>query len=669
MLINKINLLQGTDSCRDFSAGNTLPLSARPFGMHHWTFQTSSSPSRFHPSHKKLWGIRLTHQPSPWVDDYGSLLITGSSGHIFDKIESQASAYHLSEAILHPHYLEANLLRYGIQIQMTPTNRGAMFVFTRQTSEPLQVRFAFDGNYSIHWERSSDLISGISHNHSGGVAGQFGLHFAAKFDHEPTDFIRTADGGVVIFPALVDRIELRVSGSFISQELAVLALERELSDRSFTELTKEAENSWVTLLERIRIIGENSDQEDTFYSCLYRTLLFPRFLDELNAEGQVIHYSPYTGKAEPGSLCTDNGFWDTFRTVYPLFALVYPDKLRLMLDGWLNTCRESGWTPKWASPGARDFMSGTYFDVVVADAVAKGIIDWNIEDAFKYLLKDATEPSPNSSFGRPGLEDYLKLGYVPCDKYPYSVSATLDYCYGDYCISTVARHLGKNREADSLEKRGMYYRNLFDPTVGFMRGRRSDGNWETPFREFGWGGSYIEGGPWQHTFHVPHDPSGLIQLFGSPQSLCAKLDAMLATPPRFDATHYGTEIHEMTEMTLTHFGQYAQSNQPVHGYLFLYALAGAPEKTNYWVPRICSELYSKNRLPGDEDNGEMSAWYVFASLGLFPHCPGKPEYVRSTPLVRSAEISVPGRQNTIRIGKPYFSDQNKNGITINHHNL
>jgi len=325
-------------------------------------------------------------------------------------------------------------------------------------------------------------------------------------------------------------------------------------------------------------------------------------------------------------------------TLYPLLALVYPDKLKQMLQGWLNACRETGWTPKWASPGPRTCMIGTHFDAVVADAVARGITDWEVAETYEYLRRDAMEVPPDPKFGRAGLVDYIRLGYVPADQFARATAMTLDYAYDDFCVAQVARFLGKTKDAEHLEARALNYSNVFDPSVGFMRGRNANGTWREPFDPFEWGGAFIEGGPWQHTFNVPHDPAGLASLFGGNAGLCRKLDEMLASPPHFSVGNYHYEIHEMTEMAMADFGQYAHSNQPVHHFLFLFSAAGQPQKTAHWVHRVANALYAPDFFPGDEDNGEMAAWYLFACLGLFPSCPGKSQLTKFPPLIPGAFI-------------------------------
>lgn len=665
--LSLVNPLQGTASVFDFSTGDTLPLAAMPWGMHHWTIQTVQNPWRFHPDHRKVQGIRLTHQPSPWMKDYGSLLVAPFSGHASGDLEQQSSSWKISEAEVRPDFLRLELLRYQLIIEMAPSNRGAIFEFHSRSSAGLRVRLAFDVGHEIVWQKGQKHFIGISRDHSGGVEGDFGLRFYGEFDVAPEEIIRLDDGAYWTFSPGAPRVTLRLAASFLSHEIAQGALRRELVGRDVRSLSAETAQTWNDLLGRFSITPENEDQERTFYSCLYRCLLFPRLLDEIDEDGNTVHFSPYDGNKHPGSLCADNGFWDTYRTVYPLLALAYPDKLQVILEGWLNACREGGWSPKWASPGYRDSMIGTHFDAVVADAIAKGVTNWNVEDAFTYLWKNASEPSTDGRFGRCGLDDYIHLGYVPADRIPYAVSRTLDFAYGDFCVAQVANHLGKGKESELLLLRSRNYRNIFDEKIGFMRPRLSDGTWVHPFCEFEWGGAYIEGGPWQHLFNVPHDPHGLARLLGGQSALCEKLDKMLATPPLFERGSYEYEIHEMTEMALAPFGQYAHSNQPVHNSLFFYSLFGHPEKTTHWVHRVARELYTPDSFPGDEDNGEMSAWYIFACLGIYPFCAGTPEYVRFESLLPSAKIFSPQSSDPISLSRQIFHPAR--GATIEHSRL
>jgi len=624
--LSMVNPLQGTASDMAFSTGNTLPLIARPFGLHHWSVQTARPPWLFHPSHDKVLGIRLTHQPSPWMQDYGSLLVIPFCGPAQENMEDHLAPYHLDVCL--PNHLRLTTTQDGITCEMSPSDRGALFLLESSRGHPLKLRLHFASRHTLQFSSGTTAFCGSSHDHHGGVPENFGLYFHGEFSEPPARFVPLKDGGYWTFGERVRRVEFRLAASFIDPATAIRSLRRELQSHSLPMLREEGASIWNRLLGHVPFEPKDGRHARTFYSCLYRCLLFPRQLEEPDENGLPVHYSPYDGLVHSGPLCTDNGFWDTHRTVYPLLAKFYPDVLLKILNGWLNACHQAGWAPKWASPGLRDCMVGTHFDAVVADAIAHGITGWDVESAFAYLWKNATEPSDSGCHGRKELTDYLRLGYVPADRHSHSVSSTLDYAYDDFCISQVAKYLGRTREAEILLPRTKNYRNIFDPSVGFMRERLSDGSWKTPFREFSWGGGYIEGGPWQYAFHVPHDPEGLAALFGGPGSLCRKLDAMLAIPPVFEVGSYGQEIHEMTEMARAGFGQYAHSNQPVHGFLFLYALMGEPEKTSYWVGKVADTLYSPDRFPGDEDNGEMAAWFIWASLGIYPQCPGKPGCVR-----------------------------------------
>ena len=398
--------------------------------------------------------------------------------------------------------------------------------------------------------------------------------------------------------------------------------------------------------------GGTAEQRRTFYSCLYRAQLFPHRIYELDADGKPVHYSPYDGKTHPGHLYADNGFWDVYRTTYPLWSILYPEQLGEILDGFVQAYRESGWFPQWPSPGHRGGMIGTHEDAVFADAVAKHIAGFDVNDAYAGLRKDAFEvPPKRGAVGRPGLTDYLSRGYVPEGRAAYCLSSTLDYAYDDWCVAQVAAALGKADDHDVLVKRSQNYRASWDPSTGFFRPHNADGSWaHEPFDPFGWANGYVEGGPWQDTWNVPHDVAGMAQLLGGRQAMADKLDRLLGQPPVFHVGGYGGVIHEMTEMARAHFGQYDHGNQPVHHVLYLYAAIGQPWKTQYWTRRVCQELYNSGPagFPGDEDNGEMSAWFVLSSAGLYPLCVGDPTYTLSSPLFDRVSMRLPrGRAFTI----------------------
>jgi predicted alpha-1,2-mannosidase len=653
-LPNEVNILSGTASTFDQSHGNTLPIVARPFGMAHWAMQTRDGTSFFfHAGDPRVQGIRLTHQPSPWMDDYGSLVLMPQTGPLIIPADRRGSCIRQEDSVLGPEYMKLRLLRYQVTCEMTPTERGALFalefpggaVGNRLIIEPQK------GDSEATVLMNERRVVGFTRGNSGGVPANFACYFVMEFDR-PVVRAGTFVAGNTIdgLHASGDRagayvefeegsVVVRIATSFISIEQARRNLERELAGRGLPELRQEAGAAWREVLGRIAIETDNSEWRRTFYGCLYRCFLFPRIFHEFDAAGNMVHYSPCDGLVHPGPLYTDTGFWDTYRTQFPLLNLLDRPRSAEMIEGFLNFYREGGWLSQWSSPGPRGVMIGTHSEAVLAHAIASGITGFDRETAYAAMRRDCMEIPDRSGVGREGLRDYMVLGYVPADSMRQSASMTLDYAYDDYCAATVAEMLGHKKDAEILFRRSQNYRNVWSPEAGFMRGRNRDGSW-VPFNPFEWGGPYVEGGPWQSTWAVPHDPQGLIALMGGGKKILAKLDALLATPPHFDAGSYAVEIHEMTEMALVDFGQYAHSNQPVHGVLWLYTLANAPEKNRHYVKRVLTELYNSGPrgFCGDEDNGEMSAWYVFAALGLFPFCPGNGRLVTGGLLFDRAAI-------------------------------
>ena len=651
-LLRHVNVLQGTDSHHGFSTGNTLPIVAVPFGMNHWSAQTSEGRWFFSPHDKKLQGVRCTHQPSPWMADYGHFTVmanTGPERHLSPG--RRARAY---RGEFHPHYFKAELLNDGTTMEMAPTTRGAIFRF--RFPEGVTGRVVFEpcaGESYAEWLNEAGGVVGFVSGNSGGAPTGFEHHFIARFDRRPS-FVSGFEGDTPTDETKGERLGyfaefesggeviLRVTTSFISAKQAGYNLAVDNDDATFETVLAAAAGVWEDNLGRIEIESDDESQLQTFYSCLYRTQLFPRVWHEETPEG-LKHRSPYDGEVHDGPLYTDNGFWDTYRTEYPLLALLQPDQLAEIFQGWTNAYKEGGWFPQWATPGYRACMVGTHIDAVMADGIARGVTAFEKEVALEGLLKHADEVGdPAGAWGRIGIEDYQRLGYVSTDHHE-SVARSLDYAYDDWCIAQIAT--GEDR--DRLLKRAGSYQNLYDPEVGFMRGKNADGTWLEPWDEFRWGSPYVEGGPWQSSWAVQHDAAGLIRLMGGEAAFVEKLDRMLTTPPHFTTGAYGFEIHEMTEMAQADFGQYAQSNQPVHHVLYLYNAAGRPWRCQKEVRRVIDELYTPTCLPGDEDNGEMCAWYVLSALGLFPLTPGRAEWTLGSPLFRRATVHLPGGKDLV----------------------
>ena len=652
-----VNPLQGTDSQEDFSRGNTLPLVCVPFPMTAWTLQTGVGPWVYRWRDAKVQGIRATHQPSPWMGDYGQFTIMPQTGERLLGAAARSSGYDKESLVVRPDYLRAQLLRYDCTVEVVPTQRCSRmrFRFGGRGEARLLVD-CFSQGGSLECSKEEGVLFGCSRANRGGVPEGFALWFVIRIHHRLERFIpleRVSSeagqgaaaevGGVEFEIPESGVVECDVATSYISVAQARANLDRELGGRTLESVRAEAQALWNGRLGVLSIDEPREERKRVFYSCLYRTLTFPQKMHEITTDGEVVHYSPYSGSVHPGVLYAGHGFWDTYRTTYPLYALLFPDDYSEFLQGWMNACREGGWYPRWPSPGYRDCMLSTHVDVVFADAIAKGIGGFDVEEAYEGLCRHArSAPETDPGYGRPGLLEYLRLGYIPADRYRHSVAATLDNAYCDFALGRIAEHLGHTAEAAVFAERAQSYRRLFDPAVGLMRGRLENGSWLEPFDPFLWGGPYVEGGAWQTSWGVPHDIPGLIALHGGKERLVARLAEMLATPPHFRAGDYGFEIHEMTEMAMGGFGQYAHSNQPVHHALYLFAEAGAPEQTDYWVHRVLTKYYNHDvgGFPGDEDNGEMSAWYILSSLGIFPTCPGKAEYTLTEPLHREASVRL-----------------------------
>jgi predicted alpha-1,2-mannosidase len=648
-LVSLVNPLQGTNSNFGFSRGNTLPLIALPFGMTHWSPQTSvGSGWFFDPNAHNLQGIRATHQPSPWMGDYGHFTVMAQTGTADYDPATRAVAYDPAELHVGPHSLSV-ALKNGTTIELTPTERCAAFRFTFPAGETGRVMI--DAHSHVEIDAAAGVVTGCSRLKGFGAPDNFGCYFYATFDKPfstavafDDDFKPVAghvaegkDAGAAVEFDNARIVVMKVATSFISVDQARRNLEREIGDRTFDSVRSEASKTWNETLGIVRIAGGIDRERRTFYSCLYRAHLFPRMFHEYDDAGKAIHYSAFDSKLHDGVMYTDTGLWDGYHTLYPLLSLLQPARLGEIVQGFVNAYHEGGWLPQWPNPGYHGTMGGTHSDVVIAGAILKNIAGFDREAAYDAIRKDATVDPSGSTEGRHHLADYLRLGYIP-----EAVSESLDYAYDDACVGLAAKALGHGDDAELFNRRALNYRNVYDKSVGFMRSRKADGTWKENFDQYAWGEAYTEGGPWQWSFAVPHDPAGLMELMGGRDAFLRKLDRMLWQPPTFHVGGYGGEIHEMKEMAAVPFGQYAQSNQPVHQVLPLYAAAGAPAKMHYWSRRVLDELYSPDNFPGDEDNGEMASWYVLMALGLFPHCPGRPSFVFSSPLFRDAWVKLPG---------------------------
>ena len=651
--VDYVNILGGTASSYELSTGNTYPAVAVPWGMNFWTPQTGKNGDgwTYTYSATKIRGLKQTHQPSPWINDYGAFSIMPvTTGPVWDQ-EERASWFSHKAEVAKPYYYSVYLAEHDVTAELSPTSRAAAvrLTYPEKDLSYLVVDAYNDGKIvSI----GKNTITGYSAMNHGGVTENFKNWFIITSDTEFQESasenqlarvgFRTGKGQVV---------NLKIASSFISPEQALQNL-KELEDKDFDAVCNEGRELWNGALGRIDAEDGDLDHLRTFYSCLYRSLLFPRDLSEITADGKRVHYSPFDGQVHEGYLFGDTGFWDTFRSLFPLLNLVYPDQAAKMQEGLVNTWKESGFLPEWASPGHRDCMVGNNSASVVADAYIKGIRGYDAEELWMAVTSGAHKVHPSvSSTGRLGWEYYDSLGYVPCDAgIREDAARTLEYAYDDWCIWRFGQALGKSEEELApYKKAALNYRNLYDAEFKLMNGRKQDGSFDRPFSPLKWGGHFTEGNSLHYTWSVFHDIEGLAELMGGEDAFNTMMDIVFTMPPTFDDSYYGFPIHEIREMQVMNMGNYAHGNQPIQHMLYLYDWSGQPWKTQARVREVMEKFYNCNfdAYCGDEDNGQTSAWYVFSAMGFYPVCPASDQYAIGTPLFDKVTVRRPDGSFTI----------------------
>jgi len=667
-----VNPLIGSDSEYSLSNGNTYPAIALPWGMNFWTPQTGKMGDGWAYTYKAkaIKGFKQTHQPSPWINDYGAFAIMPITGELKVNELERASTFNHESEISKPHYYKVILDTYNVSVEITPTERAAFFQMTfSEAKEGYVLIDAFNEGSYVKVIPEEQKIIGYAKNNSGGVPENFANYFVIEFDTpfklsgtwkndeiQPT-LLEVSDehvGAYVKFDLSLHKvIKARVASSFISQEQAQINLDREIpKDETFESIRNKGAEVWNRELSRIKVEGGTKDDKTKFYSSLYRTLLFPRKFYEYDQNNNIVHYSPYNGQVLPGYLYTDNGFWDTFRAVFPFYSILYPEMLGNMMEGiMVNPYKESGWLPEWSSPGHRNSMIGSNSAVIIAEAYLKGIENFDIQTAYEGILKNTENVGPLSSLGRKGVTYYNTLGYVPYDVgIKENTARTLEYAYADFCIWKLGEKLGKSpEELEIFKKRSNNYKNVFDPSTNFMRGKNKDGSFQSPFRADAWGSAFTEGSSWHYTWSVLHDPLGLADLMGGVDKFAEKLDSVFSSPPTSDYSYYGKKIHEIVEMELGNMGQYAHGNQPIQHGIYLYNWARQPWKTQEKVRYVMDNLYGAGAdgYCGDEDNGQTSAWFLFSSMGFYPVAPATKQYIIGSPLFEKITITLSNGKNLV----------------------
>ncbi|OFV19911.1 alpha-mannosidase [Sphingobacterium sp. HMSC13C05] len=693
--VDFVNPLIGTESKYELSNGNTYPAIARPWGMNFWTPQTGNMGDGWVYTYTadKIKGFKQTHQPSPWNNDYGQFSIMPITGTpLFDQ-EKRASWFSHKAEIAKPYYYSVYLADHDVTTELSPSQRAAIFQFTfPKTDSAYVIIDAFDKGSYIKVIPQENKIIGYSTKNSGGVPENFKNYFVITFDRPfsykaavksgaiSKDELEIQDnhaGAVVGFSSLKrgEKVTARIASSFISFEQAELNL-KEVKSKTFQQVVDEGKAQWNEILGRVQVEDHNIDRLRTFYSSLYRSTLFPRDFSEIDGTGKRMHYSPYNGQVLPGEMFTDTGFWDTFRSLFPLLNLLYPSMNDRMQEGLVNAYKESGYLPEWASPGHRASMIGNNSASIVADALITDRKGYDKDLLWEALKHGANSAYPkHSSTGRFGYEYYNKLGYIPADvKVDQNVARSLEYAYNDWCIYEFGKALGKpEAETAIYATRAMNYKNLFDPSTKLMRGKKADGSFVSDFDPSAWSREYTEGNAWHWSFCVFHDPQGLINLMGGNKSFVSMLDTVFVIPS-YEGMKSRGMIHEMREMQVMNMGQYAHGNQPIQHMPYLYNYAAEPWKAQYWVRKIMDKLYlpTPDGYCGDEDNGQTSAWYVFSSLGFYPVSPASGEYVIGSPqfdkvtlnLENGKKVNIQAKQQGAN--QVYVDQLTWNGKPYNH---
>jgi len=704
-----VDTRRGTNSNGNFSRGNNFPAVAVPHGFNFWTPVTDAGSNWIYQyqerngadNRPRLQAFALSHEPSPWMGDRQTFQLmpaAAASGLPDANRAARALSFsHANETAQAHEYRIA--FDNGIVTEIAPTDHAAMFRFTFRGDRSQLLFDNRDDHGGISLDPDGRSFSGWSDVKSRLSTGATRLFVYGTVDQpvsesgrlsgEDRDHVAAWFG----FDTRTNKVvNLRIATSLISVAQARHNLALEIApDDSFDDVRERAQRQWDRQLGIVSVRGASRDELTTLYSNLYRLFLYPNEAYEnagTAAQPRWQYASPFsasTGQDTPertgarivdGQVFVNNGFWDTYRTAWPAYVLLTPSKAGRMIDGFVQQYRDGGWIARWSSPGYADLMVGTSADVAFADAWLKGVRDFDVAAFYQAALKDATVASPLPGAGRKGISRSIFNGYTD-NGVDEGLSWSMDGYINDFAIGNLAAALAANPpandphaaayadEAAYFRQRALGYANLFDPAVGFFVGRDAKGAWRgeaASFDPLRWGGDYTETNAWNMAFHAPQDGAGLAALHGGRAGLAAKLDRFFATPGQFHVGSYGEPIHEMLEARDVRMGQYGHSNQPSHHILYMYDVAGQPWKTQGKVRDALSRLYVGSDIgqgyPGDEDNGEMSAWYLFSAAGFYPLRMGTSEYVIGAPYFPHMDIALENGRHLV-IDAPAVSDVNR----------
>ncbi len=713
---------RGTNSTGAFSRGNNIPATAVPHGFNFWVPVTDAGSTTWLYEYQRannadnrpeLQAFALSHETSPWMGDRQTFQVMPSDREgtpDADRV-GRALAFGHENEIARPHHY-AVTFDNGLRTEIAPTDHAAMFRFTFTADTSTLVFNNVDRNAGLTLY-ADGVVTGYSDVRSRLSNGATRMFVYATFDRpvvssgRPTGADDRAEACAYMRFDTSGRdktVTMRIATSLISveQARANLALELPPGD-TFNDVRDRARQLWDDRLSVIEVEGASHDQLVTLYSNLYRLFLYPNFAYENTGTADAPVYAhavqssvttpastPTATGAQvlPGKVHVNNGFWDTYRTTWPAYALLTPRLAGEFVDGFLQQYRDGGWVSRWSSPGYANLMVGTSSDVAFADAYLKGVEGFDVEAAYDAAVKNATVCPPDDHVGRKGFDTAVFLGYTAEESTHEAMSWALDGYINDFGIAMMAKALAERARPDDPRAaryreeftyfldRALGYVHLFDPSVGFFQGRRTDGSWRLGRTEFDprvWGFDYTETNAWNMAFHVPHDGRGLANLYGGRDQLARKLDEFFATPETGEAAFkgsYGTVIHEMTEARDVRMGMYGHSNQPAHHIAYMYDYAGQPAKAQEKVREVLARLYLGSEIgqgyPGDEDNGEMSAWQVLSALGFYPLQMGSPFYAVGSPLFTRATVHLENG-NDLVVSAPGNSPDNVyvQGLTVN----
>jgi predicted alpha-1,2-mannosidase len=632
--------------------GGTMPFVTPPFGMTNWTAQTRQNKLggvSYKYEDTTISGFMGTHQPAIWMGDYGYVTIVPEVDSLKITPEERKLPFSHNNEVVHPDYysvIEDASSPRPLHTEITATARCAYMRFTFPASEKAIVmveasRPGFAGFAKVDAVRRE--IVGFNPARTDANLGPFTLpHFKGYFvvqfreaftssgTYGPHSAIPAqATGAYAQFVTRAHQvIEIRVGTSFLSIDQARANLEKEIPAWNFNEVRLALHGEWRGKLDRVTLEGGSDDQRRVVYTALYHALLYPRTFSEYGH-----YYSAFDDKVHAGESYTAYSIWDTFRAEFSLLTLLAPKRVDGMINALLQDYKEGGWMPKWPNPSYTNIMIGTHADSLVAEAMRKGFKGFDYDVAWAAAYKDGMTPpdgdttrrwadrEPHTPYeARAGLTYLKQLGYVPADKTAESASRTLEDSYDDWCISQVAARLGKTRDAAYFQNRAHNYENIFNQATGFMQARNSNGSWAAP--DEGW----TEGNTWVYTWAVMQDLPGLIRLMGGKDIYNAKLDQ------HFQGHH---NIHK---------------NEPSHHYGYLYDYSGEPWKTQAKVREIAAAEYANlpAGLDGDDDCGQMSAWFLFTALGIYPVTPASGDYMIGSPIFARMSLRLAsGKQFTV----------------------